>query len=616
MNTVLPMYKWSDIPWRKLEKNVYKLQKRIYKASCRDDDKTVRRLQKLLLKSWAAKCLAVRRVTQDNQGKKTAGVDGVKSLSPEQRLVLVNKLTLGSKVAPTRRVWIPKPEKEEKRPLGIPTMNDRALQGFVKLAQEPEWEAKFEPNSYGFRPGRSCQDAIVAIFNSIRLIPKYVLDADISKCFDCIDHERLLKKLNTIPTLRRQIRAWLKAGVMDGKELFPTSKGTPQGGVLSPLLANIALHGMETEIKNYVKNLTVYDGQGNKMSLSQRISSVSLIRYADDFVILHKDLTVVQGCKEIISKWLNDMGLELKPSKTRLTNTLQQYKKEKPGFNFLGFHIQQFKVGKYTSGSDSFGRKLGFKTIITPSKESQKQHYKEIAEVIDRHKGQSQIALIKNLNPIIRGWCNYFSIAISKKVFGRMDNIIFWKLFKWGIKRHRNKRRKWIKSKYFRTIKENNWAFATAPEGNNPMVLLKHLEISPDLKNKKGSKKSRYTKVKGNASPYDGDLIYWSSRMGRHPEMPLRMATLLKKQKGKCNLCKLNFREEDVIETDHIIPTASGGKDEYKNLQLLHGYCHDKKTKSDLEIIKNYQRIKRINQIYKWFNKLDWVWKEDIPTMI
>ncbi len=150
MNTVQPMYKWSDIPWRKLERNIYKLQKRIYKASRRGDVKLVRRLQKLLIKSWAAKCLAVRRVTQDNQGKKTAGVDGVKSLTPKQRLTLVNKLTLGSKVAPTRRVWIPKPGSEEKRPLGIPIMYDRALQGLVKLALEPEWEALFEPNSYGF----------------------------------------------------------------------------------------------------------------------------------------------------------------------------------------------------------------------------------------------------------------------------------------------------------------------------------------------------------------------------------------------------------------------------------------------------------------------------------
>ena len=226
-----PEYGWSDIPWHKLERCVFKLQKRIYKASQRGDVQTTRRLQKLLIKSWCAKCLAVRRVTQDNQGKKTAGVDGFKSLSPKQRLELVSKLRLSSKVDPTRRVWIPKPAKEEKRPLGIPTMKDRSQQALVKLALEPEWEAKFEPNSYGFRPGRSCQDAIGAIFDAIKYKPKFVLDADIAKCFDRIDHKRLLEKLNTYPTLRRQIRAWLKAGVMDGKKLFTTSEGTPQGGV-------------------------------------------------------------------------------------------------------------------------------------------------------------------------------------------------------------------------------------------------------------------------------------------------------------------------------------------------------------------------------------------------
>lgn len=219
------MVEWKNIPWRKLERVVFKLQKRIYRASQRGDVKATRRLQKTLMKSWYARCLAVRRVTQDNQGKGTAGVDGVKTLSPVARLRLVANLELGSKAKPTRRVWIPKPGTDEKRPLGIPIIYDRALQALVKLALEPEWEAQFEPNSYGFRPGRSCHDAIEAIFLAIRYKAKYVLDADISKCFDRIDHEALLKKLKTFPTMRRQVRAWLKAGVMDGKQLFPTSEG-------------------------------------------------------------------------------------------------------------------------------------------------------------------------------------------------------------------------------------------------------------------------------------------------------------------------------------------------------------------------------------------------------
>jgi RNA-directed DNA polymerase len=343
------------------------------------------------MKSWSARALAVRRVTQDNTGKKTAGVDGIKSLSPEARLKLVNKLKLGSKVRPTRRVWIPKPGTEEKRPLGIPTMEDRALQSLVKLALEPEWEARFEPNSYGFRPGRSCQDAIGAIFNCIRYKNKYVLDADIAKCFDKIDHEALLRKLNTSPTIRRQVRAWLKAGVMDGKQLFPTSEGTPQGGVISPLLANIALHGMEERIKReFPKRDTSIKGKRITYNAAQ------LIRYADDFVILHEDLTVVQRCRDIISEWLKDMGLELKPSKTRLVHTLIQVDGQSPGFNFLG---------------------------------------------------------------------------------SRQENNLLW------LHKH----------------------------GNVKII--------------------NHAKVKGESSPYDGNLVYWSTRMGNNPEMPSRVSKLLKQQK-------------------------------------------------------------------------------------
>ncbi len=607
MNTVQPMYKWSDIPWRKLEKSIYKLQKRIYKASSRGNVKLVRRLQKLLIKSWSAKCLAVRRVTQDNQGAKTAGVDGVKSLSPERRLALVNKLKLGSKVAPTRRVWIPKPGREEKRPLGIPTMYDRALQGLAKLALEPEWEARFEPNSYGFRPGRSCHDAIGAIFNAIKTKSKYVLDADIAQCFDKINHKKLLDKLNTYPSLRKQIRAWLKSGVIDNKELFPTSEGTPQGGVISPLLANIALHGMENRIKELAEDFDMKNKKGHLISISARRKSVSIIRYADDFVIMHENLTIVQRCREAISEWLQEMGLEIKPSKTRLVHTLNKHGKEEPGFNFLGFNIRQFKAGKYTSGKNTNGELLGFSTIITPSRKSQKVHYQEIKEVIDRHRGKTQAALISNLNRKIKGWCNYFSIGCPSKIFYRMDYLIYWKLQRWARRRHPNKNKYWISNKYFQSINSRNWAFATRDEVN-PYQLTEYSSIKARI----------HQKVKGDSSPYDGNLIYWSTRMGRHPQMPKRTALLLKKQKGKCNSCGLIFREEDVIENDHIIPIAAGGKDEYKNLQLLHGHCHDKKTKSDLDVIKEHQRDKRMKEYHKWVNKkfknLDWMWINDIPT--
>lgn len=270
-------YEWGQIPWRKLEISVFKLQKRIYKASQAGDIQKVHRLQRLLLSSRAAKLLAVRRVTQDNQGKNTAGVDGVKSLKPDERLALAEDLGRLPIGRPTRRVWIPKPGKDEKRPLGIPCMLDRAHQAMVKLALEPEWEAIFEPNSYGFRPGRSVHDAIGAIFIAIEKQPKYVLDADIAKCFDRIDQKALLEKMGTFPAVRRKVNRWLKAGVMDQGVFAETQMGTPHGGVLSPLLANIALHGLESHLCDAFPERLRDSQSGKRICWKPQV-----IRYADD----------------------------------------------------------------------------------------------------------------------------------------------------------------------------------------------------------------------------------------------------------------------------------------------------------------------------------------------
>ena len=554
---------WKDLNWRKLEKVTFKLQKRIFQASERDDVKAVRKLQKTLINSWSAKCIAVRRVTQDNQGKNTAGVDGIKSLSPKQRMNLVGRLKLTNKVKPTRRVNIPKPGTTETRPLGIPTINDRALQSLVKLALEPEWEAKFEPNSYGFRPGRSCHDAIGAIFDSIKQKAKYVLDADIAKCFDRIDHKALISKIHTYPTLSRQIKTWLKAGYMDGKNLFHTEEGTPQGGVISPLLANIALHGMEERVKQYAETL-----KGEKTKNRQ---SLSLIRYADDFVIIHEDLNVIKKCKEIITDWLSDMGLELKPSKTKLIHTLNKTDGN-VGFEFLGFHIQQHKVGNYRCANNTNGTPLGFNTLITPSKAKIKTHLVKIAEVIETHKTAPQAALISKLNPIIRGWSNYYSTVVSKETFSKVDALTYDKLRAWARKRGKGNINK---DKYWRTVGDRNWCFST----ENGIELLTHAS-TPIV---------RHIKVKGEASPFDGNWIYWSKRRGEYPETPTRVSKLIKKQKGICPHCGLYFTSTDKVEVDHITPTTLGGKDTYKNWQLLHKHCHDTKTANDGSLIKSKQ---------------------------
>jgi len=273
-----PNDSWEDLPWFLLEQDLFRLQKRIYQASLRGDYPSIRSLQKLLLSSRAAKLIAVRRVTQDNMGKKTAGVDGIGFVPPEHRLELADSLRLDGEAAPVRRVYIPKPGSDEQRALGIPTMHDRALQALVKLALEPEWEARFEPNSYGFRPGRSCWDVVQAIFQSICQKDKYVLDADIAKCFDRIDQEALLRKVNAGPAVTRQLRAWLKAGILDGDTFFPSESGTPQGGVVSPLLANIALHGLEDLLRQRCPCRVVK---------GERRNAPILIRYADDLVVLH-----------------------------------------------------------------------------------------------------------------------------------------------------------------------------------------------------------------------------------------------------------------------------------------------------------------------------------------
>lgn len=568
MNVKYEWNNWNEIDWKTVEIAVFKLQKRIFRASQAGNVKLVHRLQRLLTNSYYGKLWATRKVTQDNQGKKTAGVDGVKSLSGKERLEMVNNLKLSDKSKPTRRVWIPKPN-GEKRPLGIPTIYERAKQCLVKLALDPEWESKFEPNSYGFRPGRSCHDAIEAIYSVIKQKPKYVLDADISKCFDKIDHVRLLTKLKTYPAIRNQIKAWLKSGVIDKRQLFSTEEGTPQGGVVSPLLANIALHGMEEEIKAFARTW-----KGHKKNNE---GSVSLIRYADDFVILHKDLDVVLECKRIIENWLTDMGLELKPSKTKISHTLHEYEGN-VGFDFLGFNIRQHPVSDNHSGCNGWGQKLGFKTLITPSKQKVKEHIKKLGEIIRAHKSAPQIAVIKELNPVIRGWTNYYSSVCSKETFSYCGHILYQQLMSWAKRRHRNKGVEWVINKYWHRVGNRTWVFGCNNEGNFVEVLSHgYVPIK------------RHVKVKGEGSPYDGNLTYWSSRMGKHPEVPTRVATLLKKQKGKCTHCGLIFRDGDKLEVDHINPKSKGGKNSYGNLQLLHRHCHDIKTAEDIKKERNLQ---------------------------
>ncbi len=290
-----------------------------------------------------------------------------------------------------------------------------------------------------------------------------------------------------------------------------------------------------------------------------------------DLVCFHENLEVLNLCQQIIQECLAQFDLELKPSKTKIVHTLREHEGKKPGFDFLGFNVRQFPVGKYQSGKDNHGRKLGFKTLIRPSEESVKRHYDQLAQVIKSNKTAPQSALITRLNPIIRGWANYYKSVVSKDTFSKLDNMVYLRIVRWANRRHPNKFKHWVASKYWKTVGRNNWVF-----GNNKFTLLDH--TSTAIK--------RHIKVRGTKSPYDGDTNYWVSRMGKHPEVKQSLAKLLKRQQGKCAMCHLTFRDGESIETDHIIPKRLGGNNKVDNLQLLHRHCHDTKTKTDLAAIK------------------------------
>jgi RNA-directed DNA polymerase len=497
---------WDQVDWRGHEERVRRLRCRIFKAAKGGDLATVRDLQKLMLRSWSNTLLSVRQVTQRNTGRRTAGVDGLVALTSQARAevaVQVHATRSSWRPLAVRRVYIPKAgDKTKMRPLGIPVITDRCHQARVRNALESEWEARFEPRSYGFRPGRGCHDAIESLFNTLRgkSARVWILDADLAGAFDNIDHDHLLETIGGFPA-KGMVADWLKAGVIEAGEGFsPTLAGTPQGGVISPLLLNIALHGLEEAAG--VRYLTGRNADGVART------SPTLTRYADDLVVCCHSRQQAEQVKAKLAAWLAPRGLAFNEAKTRIVRL------DAEGFDFLGFHLRRYPNGKL---------------LIKPSVTAIKRIRKRLAREFRALRGGNVAAVLAKVNPIIRGWVTYYRTVVSSRVFGALTDYL-WKLtYKWACWSHPNKPKRWIVRRYygkFVKFRNDRWVFGDRDTGAY-MPKPAWTDIV------------RHTLVKGGASPDDPDLAeYWAQRRRKvKPPLDSYTVRLLTRQDGRCTLC-------------------------------------------------------------------------------
>ena len=530
---------WHQIDWRYVNDQVRGLQTRIAKATQAQDWRRVSTLQRFLVRSFNAKCLAVRRVTE-NRGKRTPGVDEETWSTPESKWNAIQRLnSRGYQPLPLKRVYIPK-SNGKLRPLGIPVMLDRAMQALYLLALEPVAETCADKNSYGFRRERCTADAIAQLFIllSRKGSAQWVLEGDIRSCFDQISHSWLE---NHVPMDKKILHKWLKAGFMESRQLFPTEAGTPQGGIISPTLANWALDGLEKELT---------DRFGPTQCLDRK-NQVSLVRYADDFIITGSSKELLENeVRPIVEKFLAERGLQLSTEKTKITHIDE-------GFDFLGVNV----------------RKYNGKLLIKPSVKNVQTFLTKVREIIRSNATAKQENLIGLLNPVVRGWAQYHRHIVASQTFADVDYAIWWVLWRWARRRHPRKGARWVQRRYYRSIGNEHGVFCTAirkPEGRTVVMRLfkaSHLRIV------------RHVKIRWGMNPFDSACDgYFEQR--KRARMTLRLSgrpflkTIWTQQDGICPRCGQLIGEDDRWHLHHVVPRAVGGPDTPANLRMLHLNCH------------------------------------------
>jgi RNA-directed DNA polymerase len=530
---------WHEINWRVVFENVRRLQARIVKATRAGQTGKVKALQRLLTHSFSGKALAVRRVTE-NQGKNTPGVDGETWNTPQHKTQAVHSLRRrGYKPRPLKRVYIPK-SNGKMRPLGIPTIKDRAMQALYLLALEPVAETKADPNSFGFRRERSTADAIQYCFMVLceRRHAEWVLEGDIKSCFDQISHEWLLKN---VPMDKRILSQWLKAGFMERSMLYPTIAGTPQGGIISPVLANLALDGLQTLLRNlYVPH-----------SRRAKGTKINLVRYADDFIITGGSKELLENeVQPLVRAFLAERGLELSAQKTRITRV-------DAGFDFLGQHV----------------RKYDGVMLIKPSKKNVKAFLTKVRKIVKDGRSMTAGNVLARLNPVIRGWANYHRHVVSSRIFQSVDSVIFWLLWRWAKRRHPMKNSAWVRRKYFGQLGQDSWVFhgeLHLRDGSaKPIWLVRAAKTSIQ----------RHVKIKGAANPFDPAWEkYFEARLQIRIEHHLQgrrfLLRLWREQGGLCPVCDQPISEFTGWHSHHIRWRSLGGSDSFENRVLLHANCH------------------------------------------